>query len=237
MNANIYEIFNSIQGEGIYAGARQVFVRFCGCQLNCGYCDTREAQSPVDMCRIHDRHINNPLNVNTTIDAINSLWTPSTRHISLTGGEPLLHSGFIKELAGCASRPLYLETNAGIPDAAGMVADVIDIAACDIKLPEHRSTDEYDHLLGYELETIGIFHSRGVETFAKIIVLRETTIESIKRAIFGIEAIDSAIPLILQPATPVDLDMGQLLGLMDFAGMHLSDIRIIPQMHRLIGVP
>ncbi|OEU64591.1 MAG: hypothetical protein BA870_04580, partial [Desulfuromonadales bacterium C00003094] len=230
MNANIYEIFNSIQGEGIYAGVRQVFVRFCGCQLNCGYCDTQEAQSPVDRCRIHDRHINNPLNVNMVIDAINGLFTPSTRHISLTGGEPLLHPGFIKELAGCTSRPMYLETNAGIPDAARMVADVIDIAACDIKLPEHRSTDEYEHLLDYELETIRIFHSRGVETFAKIIVLRETTIESVKMAIFGIKSIDSEIPLILQPATPMDIDMGQLLDLMDFAGMHLSDIRIIPQM-------
>ncbi len=237
MNANIYEIFNSIQGEGIYVGARQIFVRFCGCQLNCGYCDTQEAQSPVDRCRIHDRHINNPLNVNTVIDAINGLWTPSTRHISLTGGEPLLHAGFIKELAGYTSRPMYLETNAGIPDAARTVSDAIEIAACDIKLPEHRSTDEYDRLHGYELETIRIFHSRDVETFAKIIVLRNTTIESIKKAILDIEAINSEIPLILQPATPLDIDMGQLLGLMDFAGMHLSDIRIIPQMHRLIGVP
>ena len=34
MPAYINEIFNSIQGEGPYAGMRQVFVRFEKCQLS-----------------------------------------------------------------------------------------------------------------------------------------------------------------------------------------------------------
>ena len=38
--ANIKEIFLSIQGEGPYIGYRQVFIRFCGCNLDCQYCDT-----------------------------------------------------------------------------------------------------------------------------------------------------------------------------------------------------
>ena len=36
----IREIFESIQGEGPYIGYKQLFVRFCGCNLHCGYCDT-----------------------------------------------------------------------------------------------------------------------------------------------------------------------------------------------------
>ena len=237
MNANIYEIFNSVQGEGIYAGTRQVFVRFCGCQLRCEYCDTMDARHPADECRINERRIDNPLDVGVVINAINDLWTPSTRHISLTGGEPLLHHGFIKELASNISMPIYLETNAGFPKYARNVADVVDIAACDIKLPEHRSTDDYDRLLHAELETIGIFHSMDVETFVKIIVLMETTEESIKSAVSGIKSIDESIPLILQPVTPITTDVRKLLGLMDFAGAHLSDVRMIPQIHRMIRIP
>lgn len=236
MNANIYEIFNSIQGEGIYAGIRQVFVRFCGCQLSCEYCDTKEARFAVKRCRIGRQYINNPLDINTTIDAINYLWTPSTRSVSLTGGEPLLHIDFIKELAEDISK-LYLETNAGFPEYAKDVADQIEIAACDIKLPEHRSTDDYDSLLDAELQTIEIFHSRGVETFVKIIVLPETTEKSIGNAIFGIKSIDDSIPLVLQPVTPVNVDVRQLLDLMDFAGSHLSFVRMIPQLHRLLNIP
>ena len=36
----VREIFTSIQGEGPYVGVKQLFVRFCGCNLRCDYCDT-----------------------------------------------------------------------------------------------------------------------------------------------------------------------------------------------------
>ena len=36
----IKEIFTSIQGEGSYVGYKQLFIRLCGCNLNCAYCDT-----------------------------------------------------------------------------------------------------------------------------------------------------------------------------------------------------
>ena len=38
--AKIKEIFTSIQGEGPFIGHKQLFVRFCGCNLSCKYCDT-----------------------------------------------------------------------------------------------------------------------------------------------------------------------------------------------------
>ena len=36
----VKEIFTSIQGEGPYVGYKQLFIRLCGCNLNCSYCDT-----------------------------------------------------------------------------------------------------------------------------------------------------------------------------------------------------
>ncbi len=35
---NIAEIFCSYQGEGIYVGQQQAFIRFAGCNLRCKYC-------------------------------------------------------------------------------------------------------------------------------------------------------------------------------------------------------
>ena len=36
----VKEMFVSTQGEGPFVGYRQLFVRFCGCNLACKYCDT-----------------------------------------------------------------------------------------------------------------------------------------------------------------------------------------------------
>lgn len=44
MNVNISEIFSSIQGEGRFAGHPAIFIRFAGCSVGCGFCDTKHAQ-------------------------------------------------------------------------------------------------------------------------------------------------------------------------------------------------
>ena len=36
----VVEIFDSIDGEGIRAGAPATFIRLAGCNLRCTYCDT-----------------------------------------------------------------------------------------------------------------------------------------------------------------------------------------------------
>ena len=37
----VVEKFVSINGEGTHAGELAVFLRFRGCNLNCGFCDTK----------------------------------------------------------------------------------------------------------------------------------------------------------------------------------------------------
>ncbi len=44
IKAKISEIFCSIQGEGLYLGQKQIFVRFAGCNLDCDYCDESKAK-------------------------------------------------------------------------------------------------------------------------------------------------------------------------------------------------
>ncbi|MCX9085354.1 MAG: 7-carboxy-7-deazaguanine synthase QueE [Candidatus Methanoperedens sp.] len=241
MPAYINEIFNSIQGEGPYAGTRQVFVRFEECQLQCDYCDTPQTRNVSGSCRIETEpgsgnffSTKTPLNRDDVVANIVKLWTPSTKHISLTGGEPLLNSDFIKSLD--LEYPLYLETNAGFPEKAREIKNIISIASCDIKLPEHRCTQNYPELLEKELETISILN-KTADTFVKVIILPQTTKESLSLAVEGVRSIDKDIPFILQPVTSdKKVPSSLLFELMDFAGEKLKDVRAIPQTHKMMNL-
>jgi len=240
LTAFISEIFNSIQGEGPYAGVRQVFVRFEKCQLHCAYCDTPQTRVVSGWCRIEKRPgsgdfytIRAPINREDTLKFIRDLWTPSTKHVSLTGGEPLLHADFIKTLD--IEYPLYLETNAGVPEKALELKKKIAIASCDIKLPEHDCTDNYHDLLKNELETISILNETS-RTFVKVIILPETTRKSISYAVDGVASIDSDMTFILQSVTGQKVPSKLLFDLMDHAGKKLNDVRAIPQTHKMMGL-
>ncbi len=241
MRAYINEIFNSVQGEGPYVGVRQVFVRFEGCQLHCAYCDSPQTRNVSDSCKIEKTpgsgefySVKNPLDRDEVAELIRKLWSSSTMHVSLTGGEPLIQSDFIRTLE--IEYPVYLETNAGFPEKARELKDIVAIASCDIKLPEHDSTGHYAELLKNELETISIFNETS-KTFVKVIILPETTKQSISSAVDGVASIDRSIPFVLQPVTSNKrVSPSKLIELMDFSGEKLKDVRAIPQTHKMMDL-
>ncbi len=241
--ANVNEVSNSLQGEGPYIGIRQVFVRFQGCPLSCVYCDSTRAKpfqsAPRVTCNF-TRVLQNPVSTTDLAELVESLWTPSTQHLSLTGGEPLLHTKFILELAQKISVPLYLETNGMFSHDAQQLKHAVHIVACDIKLPEHRATATYDLLLSEELRTVKCFHNSPADVFAKVVVLKETSSEMIELVAQRLARIDENLLLVLQPVTPIfhttSPDNCQLLHLMDTAAVYLSHVRVIPQMHVQLGI-
>lgn len=71
----INEIFYSIQGEGAFTGTPAIFIRFAGCNLKCGFCDTK-----------HESFIRE-MSIEEIVEEVRKY--PSD-HIVLTGGEPTL---------------------------------------------------------------------------------------------------------------------------------------------------
>jgi organic radical activating enzyme len=100
---NISGIFSSIQGEGPYAGYRQIFIRFSGCHLSCDYCDENTTEGKI-------------LTDEEALKEVNNLNKSFHHSISLTGGEPLLQVDEIKKLIPKLPLPIYLETSATLPD-------------------------------------------------------------------------------------------------------------------------
>jgi 7-carboxy-7-deazaguanine synthase len=101
MESKTYEvstIFYSIQGEGLHAGMPAVFIRFCGCNLTCDFCD--EPTHTLPGIRY------------TVIQILETLKTYPSKTLILTGGEPTLQldSTLIHALKQNGYR-LHLETN------------------------------------------------------------------------------------------------------------------------------
>ena len=159
-----------------------------------------------------------------------------THSISLTGGEPLLHWGVINELARRLSgTKIFLETNGTLVDELERVIDVIDIVSMDVKLPHSIGRDVFEDHRRF------MSTARRKDLYVKVVLDGETTVEEFDRAVEVIGSVSRDILLILQPVTVVEgiraVPSSDLLKFQARALRHLSDVRVIPQTHRLIDVP
>ncbi len=97
----VNEIFLSIQGESTYSGLPTVFVRFSGCNLRCGYCDT--AYAYFEGSEISCEEI------------LKQIEKYSYKRVCLTGGEPMLQNDIDKLLGLLSGFDVTIETNGSIP--------------------------------------------------------------------------------------------------------------------------
>ena len=222
MTGRISEVFDSIQGEGLYLGEKQIFVRFFGCNLNCHFCDTKlnrfSEYAPEEL-----------------LEEIKLYNKDNYHSISFTGGEPLLHIDFLKEVLPVTSyegHKNYLETNGTLPGELQEVIDYVDIVAMDIKLP---SSSRMGHLWGLHKRFLKIASQK--EVFIKIVVCQSSHEDDLKQAIKLIHEVKSCPVVVLQPNS-YERQQHLQEKLKDFksicrrAGVTACVIR---QMHKIIG--
>lgn len=221
----ISEIFPSIQGEGIYAGFRQFFIRFYGCNLSaCRFCDTKPLKY-------------NEYSAHGLLDEL-LRFKEDYHSISITGGEPLLQKDFLREflpLPKARGKTIYLETNGTLPDGLDSIIDFTDIIAMDIKLPGSTGLSEF-----WQIHRIFLEKALAKEVFVKSVITADTTVDDIEKMCDIISGINRNIPLVLQPVTPVggaeEPAQERLLGFKEMCSSRLRKVSIVPQLHKIIGV-
>lgn len=227
--ARIVEVFSSLQGEGLRVGERQIFVRFGGCNLHCDYCDE------PDTIPIPSGKVWSAARLKTAILALNKKCPH--RSVSWTGGEPLLHPAFLAPMMRWArgqGLENYLETNGTLPAAMRAVAPLCDVVAMDVKLPSATGRDAWDLHQAFLREA-----PRG--TFVKVVLTAQSTDAEWRRALALLHEAPRKLPLVLQPATRFGgaspIPAARCLRFESAARRAGFDVRVVPQCHRLWGVP
>lgn len=135
LSSHISEVFLSIQGEGKYAGARQLFIRFSDCDINCCDCDTDYKRKKS--FEFLGKKFLNPVKVDELIKFIKSSNILDEIHsISFTGGEPLLNWQEIEYIISSlgTSTKYFLETSGFHIDKLERIYKKFDVVSIDIKL-------------------------------------------------------------------------------------------------------
>lgn len=230
VHADILEIFSSVQGEGPFAGIKQVFIRFYDCNMKCRFCDV-ERKGPAKK-----------FSVDKLVSIVKQLNYERGDHhsVSLTGGEPLLYKDYLKELLPklkTENIKIYLDTNGTLPEALSELVDFLDIIAVDLKLPS--ATGQSDR---WEQHRKFLDIARRKDCFVKVVITGDTKKDDIHRAIDLVQSVDKELLLVLQPVWPARGKETPKAGtrlLFDYlflAEKKLKNVRIMPQMHKVLGI-
>lgn len=95
----INEIFQTIQGEGVFTGVPAIFVRLQGCDVGCPWCDTQHTwqislEQETELNTVTNKSDESDAWANATPEQIvvefNRLGY-SAKHVVITGGEPCMY--------------------------------------------------------------------------------------------------------------------------------------------------
>jgi len=264
IEAPVLEVFASFQGEGAHVGEPQTFVRLRGCPLRCRFCDTpgswpTGSESPAgarariaapDSVR-REPSVATPFQVACWIASVEP---GAPRTVSITGGEPLLWPAFVRALAGLVGpRRVHLETAGAHPDALARTIDVVDHVSLDLKLP-----DDLDPPVatageaGVDAPPVSAGDWRRArrrslalvashDACAKLVVTGDAPLEACDELWADLAELAPRVPLVLQPVSPragvAPASTERLTALCERARARGLAPRVVPQVHRALGLP
>lgn len=244
-SAWLSEIFASFQGEGSRAGQRHLFVRFAGCNIRCAWCDTPDSLVKVPECSVDypsgaSEVLDNPIPLARLADLVGRCLEedPSIAMIAVTGGEPMVQGAFLAEwlTKSPPARPCLLETNALLTSSLPSVLRGIAVVSADVKLPSNTGEPEF-----WDRHRAFLEACRGTELYVKMPVDAATDAAEVTRAAALVAETAPGAILYVQPVSDPDtakwrIDSARLGELAALASKSVPDTRVLPQIHKLVGV-
>ncbi|MDE6624923.1 MAG: putative 7-carboxy-7-deazaguanine synthase QueE [Lachnospiraceae bacterium] len=211
----VAEHFISINGEGRRAGQLALFIRFAGCNLQCGYCDTKWANDPEVDCQEY-----------TVWQIYDIIRQTGIKNVTLTGGEPLIQPDMKELLALLRTESgirIEIETNGSVdigPFMQDNVTFTLDYKTSVSGMEDKMLLDNYSKL-------------RGIDTVKFVVGDREDLIRA-EEVIKQYRLVERGCGIYLSPCFG-KIDPAEMVEFL--IERKLNDVNIQMQLHKMIWDP
>jgi 7-carboxy-7-deazaguanine synthase len=127
----IHSIYKATEGEGVFIGTPQIFVRFQGCTIGCLNCDSKETWEFSEDTRSME-------SVLEEVEDIAGQYPHRLKRVSITGGDPLhpKHTNGVFELIReLKKRGYFVNIEAAGTRVVDEIFDNLDFISMDYKTP------------------------------------------------------------------------------------------------------
>lgn len=169
-----------------------------------------------------------------------------TYKVNFTGGDPLVQAEAVAEIAKFIQSkniPTYLESSCYDSKKFAKVLPFTDYIKIELKTKDSDFVDakHYSTLIENALDCLEQSISAKKPTYIKIVVSQKTTLEefsTLAQKIFETVSAKDLKGFIIQPTYGVaEPTLQQLLSFYDAVYSNYSEVRVVPQLHKLIGAP
>ena len=235
MNVRLFELFTSIEGEGLFCGTKTLFVRLAGCPFTCFYCDTLDAL-PLDS--------GNEYSIEQAQHMIDDALQSETFKVNFTGGDPLVQHEAVAILAKYVQSKnikTYLESSCFDSEKFAHILPFIDYSKIEFKTIDSEFV-KHDNgvMINTALKCLELSLASKATTFIKIVVSARTRKETIKDLTVKIFSLDTEklVGIFIQPTFGIEEPSLELLvEFYDIIHPFFSQVRIIPQLHKFMHAP
>jgi 7-carboxy-7-deazaguanine synthase len=188
----ISEIFYSIQGEGRLLGVPSVFVRTSGCNLRCRWCDTPYTSWKPEGKTWSIKNI------------VAEVGRFPTRHVVITGGEPLLAPDIEELTLELKQRGAHITIETAATIFKPLMGDLISLSPkLANSTPWQRSAGKFaamhdKHRLNYSVMQKFI---DGYEYQLKFVVDRKKDLDEVRAVLEQLNRVDAAKVMLMAQGT------------------------------------
>lgn len=225
----INSIYRATEGEGVFLGRPQIFVRYQGCAIGCLNCDSKDTW---------DFTPESAVSIESIVEQVYSEgFNGSIKNVSITGGDPL-HPQHVPHVLSLVQtlkeKKYYINIEAAGTRVIDEIFDLVDYVSFDFKTPSTGVRTPLKNISKMIAQYPGKFQ-------VKAVIADEKDFKATLEAFKTIEAEGSGMPFpwVLTPCynTEEEFPLERFVQVMKWNEENGGLFRVIGQQHKWIFGP